>query len=248
MEYPQNFARFYDLIYHSQRDGVDNDYFHSEIMKTEGKVLEVGVGTGRMFTRALDAGADIYGIDISQYMLDVLTSKIGEEHQKRISKQNIIDFGFSSCFDLIIAPFRVFMHLTDKKEQLIALNNVYKNLNKGGRFIFDVFIPDLKQLINGLSEFVDYEAEYEPGSYLRRIVTTRPDMINQIINVNFRLEWRESGKDMKEDWLVPLRYFFRFELEHLIERSKFTDYCIIGDYNGSALTNESKEFIVICKK
>ena len=26
-EYPENFARFYDLIYHRQRDGVDNIFF-----------------------------------------------------------------------------------------------------------------------------------------------------------------------------------------------------------------------------
>ena len=49
MEYPESFARFYDLIYHRVRDGVDNEFFLNEIRQARGKVLEVGVGTGRFF-------------------------------------------------------------------------------------------------------------------------------------------------------------------------------------------------------
>jgi len=44
-EYPDYFARFYDLIYHKLRDGVDNQYFLDQIKQTNGKILEVGVGT-----------------------------------------------------------------------------------------------------------------------------------------------------------------------------------------------------------
>jgi hypothetical protein len=60
LEYPQNYARFYDLIYHQLRDGVDNDFFHNQISQVKGKILETGVGTGRFFVDALNQGADIY--------------------------------------------------------------------------------------------------------------------------------------------------------------------------------------------
>ena len=43
-DYPDNFARFYDVIYHQQRDDVDNDYFQRKIRQTTGKILEIGVG------------------------------------------------------------------------------------------------------------------------------------------------------------------------------------------------------------
>ena len=58
-EYPDYFARFYDLIYHKLRDGVDNQYFLDQIKQTNGKILEVGVGTGRFFFGALSRGAAI---------------------------------------------------------------------------------------------------------------------------------------------------------------------------------------------
>ena len=46
-EYSENFARFYDVIYHHMRDGVDHAFFLNEISQIKGKVLEIGVGTGR---------------------------------------------------------------------------------------------------------------------------------------------------------------------------------------------------------
>ena len=140
------------------------------------------------------------------------------------------------------------MHLLEKDEQIKALNNVYNHLKPNGRFIFDTFVPDLKQLINGLDNQTDFESEYEPGKKVKRIVSTRPELINQVININFRLEWDEENKVKHEDWKLPLRFFFRYELEHLIERSKFENYRILGDYQGNDLNEKSKEFIMICQK
>ncbi len=247
-EYPKNFARFYDVIYHQMRDGVDNDFFLQKIKKTKGKILEIGVGTGRFFTEAIKRGADIYGCDISENMITILKSKLDKKEHYRISRQNIIDFHHDFSFNLIIAPFRVIMHVLKKDEQIIALNNVYAHLNPGGRFIFDVFVPNLKQLIKGLDKQVDFEGEYEPGKKLKRSVSTQPDLINQLINIHFRLEWDEDNKIRREDWKVPLRFFFRYELEHLIERSHFSRYTILGDYKGNELRGGSKEFIAVCQK
>jgi SAM-dependent methyltransferase len=246
-EYPENFARFYDLIYHRQRDNVDNTFFQNRIRESKGKILEIGVGTGRLFFNALKYGADIYGIDISPHMLDVLQKKLGKDQNYRISLQNIIDFKFDFKFDLIIAPFRVIMHLIDKDDQIRALNNVCRNLNGNGSFIFDAFVPDLNQLINGLKNITDFEGEYEPGKKIKRIVSTTPDLINQLIQIKFRLEWDEEDTLKHEEWDVPLRFFFRYELEHLIERSEFKRYKILGDYQGNELNHKSREFIVICE-
>ena len=183
--YPKNFARFYDTIYHQMRDAVDNEYFLNEIKRTRGKVLEIGVGTGRLFINALNQGADIYGLDISEEMLHVLYRKLQQEQHYRISLQNIINFAFDFKFALIIAPFRVIMHLLDKEQQMKAIDNIYEHLNNNGRFIFDTFIPDMNQLIKGTNNQLDFDGEYDSGQKIKRIVSTSPDLINQIIQVYF---------------------------------------------------------------
>jgi SAM-dependent methyltransferase len=230
------------------RDSVDREFFQNQISKSKGKILETGVGTGRFFIDALNRGADIYGIDISQSMIDVLYNKLNKDHHKRVSLQSITDFKFDFKFDLIIAPFRVFMHLVDKVDQLNALNNICRHLNENGRFIFDVFNPDLAQLLSGADRVVDFDAEYEPGKKIKRIVSTWPDQLNQTIEIQFHLEWNHAGELKSEDWVTQLRYFFRYELEHLIERSDFKSYKILGDYMGNELASHSKDFIAICQK
>ncbi len=247
-EYPKNYARFYDLIYHHQRNGIDNEFFQNEIKQTKGKILEIGVGTGRLFIDALNQGADIYGIDISQPMIDVLHKKLNNNQYARISLQNIIDFAFDFKFDLIIAPFHVIMHVLEKDKQIKAINNVHKHLNSNGRFIFDAFIPDLNQLIKGIDNYTDFESEYDPGNTIKRTISTKPDLINQLIHITFFLEWNEGNEIKHDEWKFMLRFFFRYELEHLIERSNFKTYKILGDYQGNELNQKSKEFIPICQK
>ncbi len=247
-EYPPLFARFYDVIYHHHRDGVDNAFYLDKIRQTRGKVLEIGVGTGRFFIDALNSGADMTGIDVSPAMLEILKTKLPPKQQYRVSRQNIVDFHFDERFDLAIAPFRVMMHLLEIPEQIAALNNVYRHLNPGGAFIFDAFVPNLRQLINGLDKQTDFDGEYEPGKQLKRIVSTKPDLIRQLINIHFHLEWDEDDQIKTHDWHVPLHFFFRYELEHLVERSDFENYQILGDYSGAELNESSKEFIVVCRK
>jgi len=247
--YPKNFARFYDLIYHQIRDSVDKDFFLQKMKQAKGPVLEIGVGTGRFFIEALNQGIDIYGMDISKSMVDVLRSKLKkDDFRRRIRIQNMVDFEYKQRFNLIVAPFRVIMHLIDKAEQIKALNNVYRHLKSNGIFIFDTFVPDLRQLINGLQNHIDFEGEYEPGKMVKRIVSTQPDLIHQLIQITFHLEWEEAGGLKQEDWKFPMRFFFRYELEHLIERSAFKKYKISGDYQGNPLDANSKEFVVICQK
>jgi SAM-dependent methyltransferase len=248
MIYPPAFTRFYDLIYHQIRDEVDTNFFLNEISKTHGKILETGVGTGRLYTQALERGADVYGLDCSPSMVDVLQCKLSPEQRNRVSLQDIRDFRYDIGFDLIIAPFRVFMHLTHKEDQFNALHNIYRHLNPGGRFIFDVFVPDPAYLKKGMENVTDFDGEYMPGKRVRRIVNSKPDLINQLIHASFRLEWEEEEGWHTEDWTLPLRFFFRYELEHMIERSDFESYTIIGDYQGNELTPDSKDFIVICSK
>ncbi len=247
-EYPDFVARFYDVIYKQVRSGVDTEYFLNEIMSARGRVLEIGVGTGRFFIEALTRGADIYGIDISRSMTDVLKGKLDPENHHRISVGDAVNLKLEHKFDLIIAPFRVFSHILEIKDQIAFLNNVYYHLNKGGRFIFDLFVPDPKILANGMENITDFEGEYEPGEKVSRTVTSKANIVNQLLDVTMVFEWDERGRKIRKEWKLKMRFFFRYELEHLINASKLTLDKILGDYQGNLLNNDSKEFVIICRK
>lgn len=246
--YPAFFARFYDTIYDYVRDSTDHQYFLRKILEAKGTVLEIGTGTGRFFIDALKQGADIYGIDISPEMIKILKDKLPEKEHHRVQVLDICNFKLQQRFDLIIAPFRVFMHLLSVVEQHKALESVYAHLNPSGIFIFDLFVPNLKMLHEGLNNHKDFEGEYEPGKKLVRYSSMWADPINQISYVTFKLVWDEDGVEKTEEWKTNLRFFFRYELEHLIKQSDFKLVNILGDFEEGNLNKDSKEFIVVCKK
>jgi SAM-dependent methyltransferase len=248
LEYPDFIARFYDTIYDQIRHDADHDFFLKKILQADGPVLEVGVGTGRFFIDALQKGADIYGIDVSPAMVQVLYQKLPENQHSRVSVQDVCTMRTDKKFNLIISPFRVFMHLLSIEQQLQALDSVYESLNPGGTFIFDLFVPDLKKLSDGIYNVKDFDGEYQLGKRLQRFTTMTADPINQISLVTFILVWQENGENISHSWTTKLRLYFRYEIEHLLARSKFTDYQIFGNFSEHLLSPDSKEFVIVCKR
>jgi len=245
--YPDYVARFYDVVYAQVRT-TDHDFYLKKILAANGPVLEIGVGTGRFFLEALKLGADVYGIDASDTMLGVLKKQLDSSQHSRISRQQAEDFSLERKFNLIIAPFRVFSHLITIDQQLRTLERIHHHMNENGIFIFDLFVPNMKFLIEGVNENVDFEGEYAPGKKLRRITSFYADLINQVNNVTMRYEWDENGKINSHSWQFQMRYFFHWEIEHLIARSPLKLETILGDYEENPLTNQSKDFIVVCRK
>jgi SAM-dependent methyltransferase len=247
MKYPETLARFYDIFYKQIRT-IDHDFYLKEISQAKGPVLEAGVGTGRFFVEALSAGANVYGLDVSETMVNVLKKRLKPEDHHRIFLQDATNMSINKKFKLIIAPFRMFSHLAEVDQQLEFLNRIHDHLEEGGKFIFDLFVPDLEMIRTGTQNKMDFDGEYEPGKKLQRFFSLVPDVIRQTNHVTFRIIWDEDGKENQVDWKFDMRYFFRYEIEHLIARSKLRLEKICGDFKGGELTNESRDFVVLCRK
>jgi SAM-dependent methyltransferase len=244
--YPDYVARFYDVVYRQMRDAADKSYYVNKLVSCSGPSLEVGVGTGRIFLEALATGADVYGTDSSAEMLAVLRDKLEPRHQRRIRQGDLVSMDLGKRFSLIVAPFRVLSHIIDIEDQIRALNAAYDHLAPGGIFIFDLYVPNLKLVLDGLPPTVDFEGEYAPGRRLRRTTSATSDLITQITSVTMAFAWEDEGAQHSQEWSFPMRFFFRYELEHLIARSRLTLKAMYGDFAESALDSSSKEFLVHC--
>ncbi|MFX1299012.1 MAG: methyltransferase domain-containing protein, partial [Promethearchaeota archaeon] len=60
----ENWIKFYDIIYSSHVRDVN--FYKKEAEKATEKILEIGVGTGRIYIPLLKRGLDVYGIDVSE--------------------------------------------------------------------------------------------------------------------------------------------------------------------------------------
>ena len=244
--YPDFVARFYDIVYDQVRGAVDVPYYVRKLLSCPGPSLEVGVGTGRVFLDALRQGADVYGIDISPDMVALLHKKLEPRHSHRVMVHDLANMRLARRFDLIIAPFRVLSHIIAIEDQIKALNTVYDHLHPGGIFIFDLYVPNLKMILEGLPPTVDFDGEYAPGRNLKRTVSAASDLITQTTSMTMAFSWDEEGQPCQNSWSTSLRFFFRYELEHLVARSRLTLKALYGDFAESPLVSSSKEFLAHC--
>lgn len=245
--YPKAFARFYDIIYQEVRTEPDKEFYLKKSISAGGPVLELGTGTGRFFIEALKNSVDIYGIDNSDYMLDVLRKRLDYQEHHRLFCEDIINFNIIRKFKLIIAPFRVFAHILTIENQLKAIQAISNHLEPDGRFIFDLFVPNPTLLAQGLNNHIDFEGEYEKGEKVRRCTSMHADIVNQKINISMLFEWTEKGKLLTETWESQLHLFFKNELELLFDKSPLQIEKICGDFDENLITSNSKEMIIFCK-
>jgi SAM-dependent methyltransferase len=247
--YPDVVARFYDAVYAAIRDGVDNDWYLDRMAAAHGPVLEIGVGTGRLFAEARRRQVDAWGIDLSPAMIARCRAKLAPEDRERVSVADAVTLRSDRRFALVCAPFRVLSHVHDPADQLRLLDAVHDCLLQGGAFVFDLYVPNLRMILDGVPEHTDFDGEHAPGQRLRRTVEAAPgDLSCQRNRVRMRFRWEEADGEHRDEWTFEMRFFFRFEIEHLVARSRLVLEAICGDFAGRPVTADSCEYVVICRR
>lgn len=217
-------------------------------------VLELGCGTGRVLLPLVkvNRNMEVYGLDISEKMLDKCLSKIDPEIKDRITlvKQDMSTFSLGKKFNSCIIAFSSFTKLFTKKEQEDTLKCVYDHLEKGGILIIDVFKPNLNSLsLHNFEARFDYEREIAPGIIVTRYKRIRRvDEINQVNELTLYYEMEKDGHMTKWEIKDKVRYVFHNEMIHLLEKSGFTVESVFGDYNYGKLTSSSPTQVFIVRK
>ncbi len=246
--YPDFVARFYDTVYAQVRDGVDNEYYVSRMAAAGGPVLEIGSGTGRLLREALRRGVDAWGVDVNRSMVERCRAQLPPGAGDRVSVADAVSMRLGRRFALVAAPFRVLSHVTAVEDQIRLLDSVAEHLAPGGTFLFDLYVPNLELLLEGMPETCDFDGEWSPGRRLRRFVSSAPaDLSRQTNRVTMRFAWEEADGEHRGEWAFEMRFFFRFEIEHLVARSKLRLEALYGDFEGAPLTAASREFVIACR-
>lgn len=233
-------AAFYDHIVPYAERG-DIDFYVDAARRAGGPVLEVGCGTGRILLPTLEAGVEVTGVDWSEEMLDVCRGRLLElpeavRSKARLVRADMRDFDLAEVFPLITVPFRPFQHLLTVDDELRCLEHLRRHVADGGRLILDVFNPSLQHLTaDNIGEEIGEEPEFtmhDGSRVVRTYRTVSRDPFNQIIEVE--LIYNVTHPDGRRERLVdafPMRYLFRFELEHLLVRAGFHLECLYGGFD-----------------
>ena len=232
----------------------DVPFYVSRARAGGGAVLELGCGTGRVLIPTAAAGCEIVGIDSSRHMLARCREKLERlpvevRARARVAEGDMTRLDLGARFALITIPFRAFQHLTTTDEQLACLACVRRHLAPGGRLVLDVFHPDMRRLTDPARE---EEIEDTPStpltggrSFRRTVRIAELHSAGQYSDVE--IIYYLTHADGHVERLVqafPFRYFWRFELEHLLARARLSTVALHGDFDGSPFGDASSEIIV----
>jgi SAM-dependent methyltransferase len=251
-------AEYYDTAY-NRRNDKDVSFYVDYSKKANGRTLELGCGTGRILIPTAAAGCGITGLDLSTFMLNKCREKLTkqpEEVQKRVKliQGNMTDFKTGEKYSLITLPFRAFQHLIMVEEQKTCLNCIREHLRLRGLLIIDIYNPNPARLIPG-SKFGEEigdlpETPLPDGRTVRRasrmVGLHRDQQFNDI-----ELIYYVTHPDSRTERLVqsfPMRYYYRYEMEHLLVLCGFKIFNLFGDFDGSAFSADSPEMIFIAGK
>ena len=250
-------ADFYDVMYDLVRPH-DINFFVDYAKESGGRTLEIGCGTGRVLIPTAAAGCEITGLDLSPHMLRICREKLSKQPsvvQNRVEliKGNMTDFETGVKYHLVTIPFRPFQHLVTVEKQKGCLNNIRSHLVPGGKLVFDVFNPNFERLMANpryTRETEDLPPTRLPdGRIVRR--TSRVTGFHRENQYNdIELIYYVTYPDGKTDRLVqsfPMRYYFRHELEHLLELCGYELTDLFGDFDRSAYTADSREMIFVAE-
>ncbi|MEK7434612.1 MAG: class I SAM-dependent methyltransferase [Cyanobacteriota bacterium] len=249
-------SALYDALYLGLKG--EKEFYVSESLKIGGNILELGCGTGRITIPIAQSGLDIVGIDNSEGLLKEANEKVSKIKNLPGNVEflygDMRDFSLEKKFDLIIIPYRAFLHLHTPEDQKKTLRNIHNHLNENGKLIMNMFFPRIDVIdssINTLGNAIKQVKTLENNGkktifYDSRTYSSYTQLIHQYFIAE---ELDENGiVTSKQYFPLTLRWVTKFEMEHLFELCNFKIENLYGWFDKRNLSDESEEMIWVVKK
>lgn len=137
--------------------------FYMQILRREGlrprTAVDLACGTGSVTALLARKGLRVTGVDMSEEMLCVATQKAqGLPRPPLFVCQKLQQLQLPRAVDLAVCALDSIDYITDPADCAQAMKRIYKALNPGGCFIFDVNTPQKLQAMDG-QIFLDEDDE-----------------------------------------------------------------------------------------
>lgn len=246
-------AKHYDLLYGGFEEDVP--FWAALIEAVEADILEVGCGTGRLLLPLAEMGHSLTGLDLSEVALQTAQAKlIAAGLAKRVSlhQADMRHFDLPShAFGLAFIPLNTFMHCHTIADQLATLQAIHAHLQPGGQLVIDLFQPDPTLLaeVDGRLYFEDESVDAATGRTVQWYWRHDIDLATQMRHLVYVLdEIDETGLVRRTQIPFSLRFFYRYEVELLLNLAGFRLDEIYGDYTFEPFDSHSPRMLVVARK
>jgi SAM-dependent methyltransferase len=234
----------------------DVAFYRDAVREFGDPVLELGCGTGRITIALSEAGKRITGLDLSERMLERAAKKraalrVEARERLHLIQGDMARFDLGEKFRLVIIPFRPFQHLLEVQQQVDCLDCVRQHLTPGGRLILDVFQTDAERMHDPvhMREMLVTEYQTADGRQVRiteRVVAFHRAEQRNDVEMIFSIR-HPDGRQERLVFAWTLRYFFRYEIEHLLARCGFRVTALYGNFDRTPIRDDSPEMVFVAE-
>lgn len=207
----------------------DVEFYADRLATCRGKILEPGVGTGRMLIPLLEKGLEIDGFDVSKEMLTICCQHCENRGlAPKLFEGRVESLALDTKYEAIIVPSGTFLLLHNREESIRALQNFFEHLSDGGRLIVDIFMQTDFTVGKGSTRTWD-----TPNGEIITLESTlvEVDFINQYTVSHHRYEkWKDGELTHTELERFALRWYGVEEFKIMLEQVGFEQIIISADY------------------
>src|SRR5580698_2470175 len=127
-----------------------------------GRALEFAIGTGRVAVPLSERGVPVTGIELSPPMIERLRSKVDDATIPVIAG-DMTTVRAPGEYTLVYLIYNTISNLLTQAEQVACFRNAARHLTPGGRFVIELWVPELRKLPPGQPGIV---SDVEPGYYI----------------------------------------------------------------------------------
>ena len=235
--YGDRMAGVYDSWYDDSSDTEMAVNFLSS-RAGQGRLLELGVGTGRLALRLARLGYQVTGVDISKAMLDQLRSKDpdGLVHIEQRDMTNLDDLG---SFSLIFAAFNGIFGLQSAAEQAQLFQSCATALDPRGLLVIEAHVPSAKGLATSGSLPLVSMNESSVRLEVMQLRESEQFLEIQLIDV------REDGIKF---YPSSLRYAYRSEMELMASAAGLTLVEALASWSGGQVGPEDNPELMVYQR
>ena len=148
-------------------------------------------------------------------------------------------FELKERFALIFIAFRSFQILLTPEDQRRCLQCVRHHLAPNGRVIINLFDPRYDMILPGRQESLTAPREFIHPVSGNRVVVETLERVCEPVSQTFEERWRFTESDSSgavvrsEEEFLRLRWTFRYEMRHLVERCGFVIEAEYSDFHRS---------------
>jgi SAM-dependent methyltransferase len=180
--------------------------FLAELADGTGRVLELGIGGGRVALPLARCGVPVEGIEASQAVLDRLRAAPGGESIP-VTLGDMAEVPVDGPFHLVYVVWDGLFHLPSQGRQVDCFRNVARVLAPGGAFVLECFVPSLALFQCGV------EVNTVAGDWASMTLTRHDPVAQRIFTQRIRFL---DGRRVRM-FPVAMRYCWPSELDLMAE-------------------------------